>query len=241
MQVNRQTVASDAFMINTFSVLVEFANPFMDAKYARIDKIDPDYFRRCNGRIDVSEMTKIHATMEEARAYYDPAKIDSSAPPNFISEVFFMTTAFMHYGLVPALTLHEHLYRQFRHLKEDLQELEQNRQYDGTPQEAAYKQQVERMKAQTEAFQGRILASEVQLCDPGFIAKAANFSSFVMSWLVRLVDPKKQHPHQEISLDNLPETTPLAFSMLPEYIVEDVTELYFFVSRFVKGLSAKIG
>ena len=231
MRVNRQTVASDSFMINTFSVLVDFANPFMDAKYARIDKIDADYYRKCQGRLDISEMTKIHATSEEAKAYYDPANVEGSSPPNFISEIFFLSTAFMHYGLVPALSLHEHLYRQLRHYQEDLQELENNRQYDGTPQEGAYKQQVERMKAEKEAFQARILASEVQLCDPGFIAKAANFSSFVMTWLVRLVDPKKQHPHQEISLDNLPEKTPLAFSMLPEYIVEDVTEFYFFISR----------
>jgi ubiquitin conjugation factor E4 B len=138
----------------------------------------------------------------------------------------------MHYGLYPALTYHEALYRHLRNLKEDLQEAEGNRQYDGTPQEAAYRGQVDRMKKELDAFQSRIHASEVQLLDPGFISKCANFASFVMTWLVRLVDPKGKHPQTTIDLDTLSSETPLAFKMLPEYIVEDVTEFYFFISRY---------
>jgi ubiquitin conjugation factor E4 B len=154
-----------------------------------------------------------------------------ATPPNFISEIFYLATSFMHYGLYPAFTRHEQLYRQLRYLREDLQEAENNRQYDNTPQQAAFQQQVDRMKAQTEAFHSRIFAAEVQLLDPAFIAKTSNFCSFVMSWLVRLVDPRGKHPVQEISLDSLPEQTPVAFKMLPEYFIEDVTEFYFFISR----------
>ena len=70
MRVDRRTVSSDGFMINNFSVLMDFATPFMDASYSRIDKIDVEYFKKCKGRIDISEMTKIHATSEEAKEYY---------------------------------------------------------------------------------------------------------------------------------------------------------------------------
>jgi len=232
MRVDRRTVSSDGFMINNFSVLMDFATPFMDASYSRIDKIDVEYFKKCKGRLDISEMTKIHATSEEAKEYYAVGAEVAAGSPNFISEIFFLSTAFMHYGLAPALTMHEHLYRQLRHMQDDLKEAEQNRQYDGTPQEAAYRQQLERHKAEVEAYHARIIASEVQLCDPGFIARAANFSSFVMTWLVRQVDPRGQHPMKEVELESLPAKTPLAFSMLPEYIVEDVTEFYFFISRY---------
>lgn len=42
------------------------------------------------------------------------------------------------------------------------------------------------------------LAYEVQLLDPEYLAKCSSFSNLVMAWLVRLVDPKKQHPHVRI-------------------------------------------
>lgn len=70
MQVDRRTVASDGFMINNLSVLMDFCTPFMDASFSKIDKIDPEYLRKCNGRIDVSEMTKMHATQQEAKEFY---------------------------------------------------------------------------------------------------------------------------------------------------------------------------
>lgn len=94
-----------------------------------------------------------------------------------------------------------------------------------------WKQQIAKMKAQLESLHSTILAMEVQLLDSSFIAKSANFANFVMNWLVRLVDPKGQHPVQTISLDGLPEQTPVVFSMLPEFLVEDVTEFYFSISR----------
>ena len=152
--------------------------------------------------------------------------------PNFISEIFFFACAYSHYGLVPTYTYHESVNRHVDNLRRDLQEMESDRQYDGTPQEGAYKQQVERQKAELEAWRSRVHAAEVQILDPGFIQRVSTYTNFVMTWLVRLVDPKGSHPSREISLDNLPEKTPLAFSMLPEYIVEDVTEFYLFVSRF---------
>lgn len=162
------------------------------------------------------------------------------AAPNFISEIFYLTTSYMHYGLYPALTYQEALHRHMRNLREDLKEAEDNHQFDGTPQEAAYRGQVERMKKEVDAFHSRILASEVQLLDTGYIAKCATFASFVMTWLVRLVDPKGKHPQTTISLEGLPEETPLAFKMLPEYLVEDVTEFYFFVSRYAPQMMIEL-
>lgn len=71
MRVDRRTVSSDGFMINTFSVLMGLAAPFMDLSFSKIDKIDAEYFRKCRGRIDIKEVTKIHATGDEAKEYYN--------------------------------------------------------------------------------------------------------------------------------------------------------------------------
>lgn len=78
MRVDRRTVASDGYMLNSLSVLIDFCVPFMDASFSKIDKIDPEYLRKCKGRIDVSEMTKMHATQEEARDYYGQVQPDTS-------------------------------------------------------------------------------------------------------------------------------------------------------------------
>lgn len=77
MRVDRRTVSSDGFMINTFSVLMDLAAPFMDLSFSKIDKIDSEYFRKCKGRIDVSEVTKIHATADEAKEYYSGSGTDA--------------------------------------------------------------------------------------------------------------------------------------------------------------------
>lgn len=74
MQVDPRTVSSDAFMINAFSVLMDFSLPFMDASYSKIDKIDAEYFKKTN-RLDISEMTKINASGEDATKYYSDYQI----------------------------------------------------------------------------------------------------------------------------------------------------------------------
>ena len=75
-------VATDSFMMNLQSVMLRFAEPFMDAKYSKanllffttecsltsdvqIDRIDPQYFAH-SSRIDVKEETRIKATSDEA-------------------------------------------------------------------------------------------------------------------------------------------------------------------------------
>jgi ubiquitin conjugation factor E4 B len=72
-------------MINLQSVMLRFAEPFMDAKYskasllhltidstlifkAQIDRIDPLYFAH-SSRIDVKEETRIKATSDEASTW----------------------------------------------------------------------------------------------------------------------------------------------------------------------------
>ncbi|RUS16655.1 ubiquitin elongating factor core-domain-containing protein [Endogone sp. FLAS-F59071] len=73
MQVDRNSVATDGFMGNLAASLLNFCEPFMDANFskvcfARIDKIDPDYLRTPQSRVDVSKDTKINATQEESDA-----------------------------------------------------------------------------------------------------------------------------------------------------------------------------
>lgn len=83
MQVDPRTVSSDGFMINTFSVLMDFSAPFMDPSYSKMDKIDAEYFRK-SARLDIEDVTKINASGEEAKEYYHGYKVLEGGESAFI-------------------------------------------------------------------------------------------------------------------------------------------------------------
>jgi ubiquitin conjugation factor E4 B len=94
------------------------------------------------------------------------------------------------------------------------------------------------------------MAGLTQLYDPEFLFRNNTFTSFVTTWLIRYVDPKKAHPTPivEYVLDfrspffflsrcrpslPLPKEVPLDFRVLPEYILEDIIDYFFFAARYV--------
>lgn len=141
MQVDYATVATDSFMVNLQSILLRFAEPFMDAKYSKvriymlyrgllsdevqIDRIDPLFFAH-SSRIDVKEETRIKSTSDEASNWVDENKslggefflphkkslhseASSAPPPNFISDIFYLTVAMSHYGYLRTISAFEDL------------------------------------------------------------------------------------------------------------------------------------
>ena len=63
----------------------------------QIDKVDPMYFVRSK-RLDVGEETRISATHEEAVRFAESTS--AGPPPNFITEIFFLTAACFRLGLL---------------------------------------------------------------------------------------------------------------------------------------------
>jgi ubiquitin conjugation factor E4 B len=68
------------------------------------------------------------------------------------------------------------------------------------------------------------------LLDPVFLTEALRFYDLVMAWMVRVVDPKHKHPWEKVQLP-LPAQVPELFSMLPEWIIEDIVELFIFIGK----------
>jgi len=71
---------------------------------------------------------------------------------------------------------------------------------------------------------------ETQLLDPEMVFRTLTFSGFVASWLVRIVDPRGQHPAVSIELP-LPKEVPPTFAALPELLVEDILDFSIFLLR----------
>lgn len=123
LQVDPNEVATDAFMINVTVVLDRFCDPFMDANFSKIDRIDVEYFRRAP-RVDIKDETKINADQAKADAYY-ANKVGGTS--NFISEVFFLTLAAHHYGNEAANSKLKNLERDIKYYEKQLALMEAER------------------------------------------------------------------------------------------------------------------
>jgi ubiquitin conjugation factor E4 B len=106
-------------------------------------------------------------------------------------------------------------------------------------------------------IQSQQLAFQTQLHEPELVLRSIGFTTFVSTWLIRQVDPKKAHPNPVVewvvacpaSLQinqqcraifsfrlPLPKEVPMAFRALPEYIIEDVVEYLIFAVQSVSRL-----
>lgn len=177
----------------------------------------------------MSEVTKMRATQQESDEYYAMTE-QAQAAPNFISEIFFLCCLYQHIGLCHAIRAHKSIEQNLSHYERELRDMEADTTWHGTPDEAAVRASIDRLKKHIEKVNTDYHAYEIQLLDPAYLQKCVAFANLVMAWLVRLVDPKKQHPHTPVTLP-MPSETPLKFRMLPEYLIEDITEVVTFVSR----------
>ncbi|KAI8084119.1 ubiquitin elongating factor core-domain-containing protein [Gilbertella persicaria] len=229
MQVDTQTVSSDGFMQNIAAVLLTFCDPFLDVRASKIDKIDPTFFRTSK-RLDVSEDTKINATKEQSDAYY--SQVQELKNHNFITETFFMTLAFMHYGPIRAFVNFNEFIREYTETRKQTERAQQDAiRTANTPQGVMSDFVAKRMKAKLDQMASFRLAYETMLLDPVFLTEALRFYDLVMAWLVRIVDPMHQHPWKKVQLP-IPKQVPDVFAMLPEWIIEDIVEIFIFIGKY---------
>ena len=124
MRVDAKTVSSDGFMINVTNVLDRLCDPFMDAKFAKIDRVDVNYFHR-SPKVDIAEETKINSDLKAADEYY---ATEVGGTNNFISEIFFLTVAAHHYGTESAQTRQGEIRKHVQRMEKELEKVEEERQ-----------------------------------------------------------------------------------------------------------------
>ncbi|KAG6377167.1 ubiquitin elongating factor core-domain-containing protein [Boletus reticuloceps] len=228
MQVDPQTVASDSFMVNLQSILLSFAEPFIDSRYSKMDRIDPLYFAVSN-RIDVSEETRIKATSEEAGQWVE-ANRGNAATPNFISEIFYLCNAMGHYGYLRTTQTYDDFAKHHDELQRHHDMINGDGSWIGVSRTHSLVYSVLRAFQKMGKIQTQQLAFRVQLLEPDFVLRFMGFTNFVSTWLIRRAGPKGLHPTPAVELP-LPQEVPMSFRVLPEYILEDVVEFFLFVTR----------
>ncbi|WVR06922.1 hypothetical protein IAU60_003958 [Kwoniella sp. DSM 27419] len=199
MRVDTRTVSSDGFMCNLQVILLKLFEPVMDAQYSKIDRVDPEYFK-FSKRVDISEETKIKGTKEEADDYFNNSmQVDTK--PNFISDLFFLTNAFIHLGGVKTIGTRTRAEKNMSEIEKELKRAEAMRgSWASNPAMGAQGEaRITQLKSDLATLHASLHAYDTQLLDPAFTRLNISFLGFVMTWLVRLVDPARQHPAPMIS------------------------------------------
>lgn len=123
MRVDYKIVSSDGFMVNVTNVLDRLCEPFMDASFSKIDKIDVNYLRR-NPRVDISDETKINADQQTSDEFYSH---QADGATGFISECFFLTVAAHHYGTEAAQDRMMTLRKSIKRMEQEVNAMEGER------------------------------------------------------------------------------------------------------------------
>lgn len=229
MRVKAREVGTDGFTVNIWESLQRFAVPFMDVAYSKIDRIDPEYLRR-QKRYDTSTLTRLNASEPEAAKWAEEAA-DVDTPPNFITEVFYLVVRMTNLGPGKAIRSYNEREDTMRRMKRRIKETEETRgTWGSTPQAAQYEAFIKRGNEEVERYMAESHAAATQLLDPGFIDRLTHLIGFTMTWLVRIADPNRSHPHMQVSLP-LPQEVPEHFRMLPEHIFEDICDILLFLAR----------
>ncbi|KAI0071497.1 ubiquitin conjugation factor E4 [Panus rudis PR-1116 ss-1] len=229
MQVDPATVATDSFMVNVQSVLLRFCEPFMDANYTKIDRIDTLYFAR-SSRINLKDETRINATSQDAEEWKKQHVSSTAPPPNFISDIFYLTLTMNHFGYMKTVSNAEELAREYGEIVRHGEMLEGDGSWRGSPMQARIEAAINACKVEQEKIRAAQLAYQTQLADPELVFRSISFVNFVSTWVIRFVDPKHMHPNPLVELP-LPKEVPMAFRVQPEFILEDVIDYHEFVMR----------
>lgn len=237
-------LASNAFMSNITIVLVKFSQPFLDVSYKKIDKIDVNFFNALNLFIDLSNETRLNSDFKEADQFYDDHRND--AKPNFISDCFFLTLAYLHYGIGGTLLYEEKLSPQIKRLEEEIEKLKGLSQSNPMLSNLAkiktkqMQKTLSYIKSSKDAMTGFFTHRQMQLEVFDFICGASTF-------LIRVIDPSHQFPFNLITLPLIPDQVgvenvdnaeylrqhaPVPFKYYPEFVVEGPINYALYMAHF---------
>jgi ubiquitin conjugation factor E4 B len=93
-------------------------------------------------------------------------------------------------------------------------------------------ERTKRQMGETAAYEATM---DAVMYDPLSQAKSIDFLGFVANWLLRLVDPAKEHPGKTVKLPL--KEAPIEWRCLPQFLFEMITDHMLYVMRcFLRGL-----
>ncbi|PRP78324.1 ubiquitin conjugation factor E4, partial [Planoprotostelium fungivorum] len=124
MHYDEKSISTEGFVMNLCIVLFKFCSPFTTNR--NFQKIVNSYMNR-NERISIKEETRLGATPEDVTKYVDEISSNSTEPPSFVTEIFFLTLHGLHTGVVRTLSRYNSFIQSIAKLQAKKREMEENR------------------------------------------------------------------------------------------------------------------
>lgn len=230
---------SDAFMFNISYVFIRLSLPFLDfPSYTKFDKINPDYFGPLNKLLDVNEEARVYASSKEAEEFYENAMAQDS---NFITECFYVTLAYLHYGIGGTISNYKKLKKQQQHYR---QQLEAQKKRLG-PQHPLLANIVNILNT-SKCTWWAVTAFAV---DQSINSEIFDFVVGCTQFFTRMIDPVHKHPSPKLKIpifeiesvsqlddfELLKSKTPVPWKYFPEFCVEGIIDYCKFLFEFQSG------
>lgn len=225
MRVDVEKVSSDGFMFNLTTCLDQLCEPFMDASFTKIDRIDAEYVHR-DSRLDMQDETKINADQHASDEFYSK-RVEGTS--NFITEIFFLTVAAHHYGSESLTSKLEQLDKDLRQMESTITKFELERpRWAGNPMQLQmFERALKKYKDKLDLGLSMKYSLQGVLFDELWQSRSMLFMRYVTVWLLRLVSGGN-FPKHKITLP-LPEEQPEIFKCLPEYFLEGIVSNFKFI------------
>lgn len=235
---------SDGIMFNISLILIKHSAPFLEyPTFSKVDKIDMNFFGK-SSLIDISEESRVNSSIPEANEYFK----EQTGETNFISDCFFLTLAYFHYGVGGIYLRYDRLKNQIKQMAERVDLITSDRVPPGTDprmaslmrnQLPALQKSLNTKKASKHAIQAIFGYRTLQLELFDFVIGATTF-------FTRLIDPSHTFPKNKLKiplysiggvseLDNhefLQTKTPQPWKFYPEYILEGIVNYCKFITNF---------
>ncbi|CCH41439.1 ubiquitin conjugation factor E4 B [Wickerhamomyces ciferrii] len=239
-------LSSNAFVTNISLVLIRLSQPFLDVGFTKIDRIDIDYFSK-SSLIDITEETRINSTNSEASDYFKSRASAGNEKPNFISDCFFLTLAYLHYGIGGVLLTESKMKNTIKQAERQVESLRQHvsrpspMQFFAKTQLKRLEDQLSSLKSQKDALVSFFTHRDLQLEIFEFVTGASAF-------LIRLIDPVHKYPQAPLKLPLVPdvigfenvdsadyfrEKAPIPFKYYPEYLIEGLINYCHYIAKYI--------
>jgi len=226
MQANERLNAGDGFMVSLMSVM-----QLLSSK-VRMDKVDPNYIHSQRSRLDLTDESRLKATSQDATEYSQQLA-DNGAPkePNFPTECWFLTLQSHHIGIHPIIRRYQRRLRHLREIQKLVEDLEKsepawkNHPTAATRNRALIKKWKQQIKKQSKSK----ACADIGLLDDQLFARCMSFYSSAAEHMLRLIDPvTPRQPRLP-----LPAEPSQLFSLLPEWLVDDMADFLLFGVQFM--------
>ena len=114
-----------------------------------------------------------------------------TAPPNFISEIFYLSLAMFHFG-------YQRPIQQLDRFAKHGDELQRTIDLLGGITNQLPSTLVNQAKLELNNLRSKTSSFTVQLLDPDHVSRSMVFVTYVSTWIVRFVDPEKKHPNPPV-------------------------------------------